>query len=120
MDLLVAATAAMAAAHRLVAAVGMHPGGLAAIDVAEAGRLLRPVVDPRRWFWLAGRSVDLGRLGGRAVRGRPVGGVGTVGPVAGVRTVGAQIGRLAAAALQPIERALADVPRSRATRARPP
>ena len=115
-DLLVAATAAVAAAHRLVAAVGAHLGRLAAVDIAKPRGLLRPVVDPGRRLRLAGLAVDIGGLsrravGGARVAGRAVGGGGSCGrPVCS----------LTALALQPFERALADVSRSSATLTRTP
>ena len=93
-DLLVAAAAAVATAHRLVAAVGIHLGCFAAADVADPGRFLRTVVDLCPRLWLAGRAVNVWL---------------TAWPVCS----------LPALPLQPVERALAHVSRPGGL-ARPP
>src|SRR4051794_27959408 len=74
------AGAATATTHRLPAAIGIHLGNPAAIDVAQAGRLPRPVVSPGRRPRFAGRPADIRLTGARSVD------VGTVS-LADVRAV---------------------------------
>ena len=57
LELLVTAPAAVATAHRLMAAVGTDLRRLTAINVSQSRRLLRATVDPRGRLGLADASI---------------------------------------------------------------
>ena len=97
-------TAAMTAAHRLVATVRMHLRYLASIDMTQPRVLFRPMVDLVTHLGLAGRAVDVGR----PLHIRPRRRVASVpGRALDVRTGPCPIAT--GSVLKAVQRALADV-----------